>query len=174
MSAKFIVGLVVAACFCWAPASASAGLFGHRHADCGCDVAPSCCEVVVSCEPACDPCARGGKLRGLLSKFGRKSSCCEPAPSCCEPAPCCTPAPVCCEPAPVCCEPAPAPVCCEPAPVCCDSAPVCCDSAPVCCDKGPGLFAKLRARCAARKASCCEVPSCGCESAPSCGCGCGM
>lgn len=160
MSAKLIVGLVVAASFCFAPASASAGhLFGHRAAGCGCDAAPSCCEVVVPCcepvcEPACDPCARGGKLRGLFSKFGRKASCCEPAP-------------VCCEPAPVCCEPAPAPVCCEPA-------PVCCEPAPVCCDKGPGLFAKLRARCAARKSSCCEVPSCGCDAAPSCGCGCGM
>lgn len=164
MSAKLIVGLVVAASFCFAPTSLLAGhLFGHRDAGCGCDAAPSCCEVVVPscgpvCEPACDPCARGGKLRGLFSKFGHKAAGCEPAPVCCEPAP-----------APVCCEPAPAPVCCEPA-----AAPVCCEPAAACCDKGPGLFAKLRARCAARKSSGCEVPSCGCDAAPSCGCGCGM
>ena len=154
MSVKFIAALALAASFCLAPSSASAGLF--RNAGCGCDVAPSCgCEVAPSCgcEIACDPCdpcaCRGGKLRGMLSKLHSRKACCEPC------------APVCCEPAPVCC--APAPVCCEPAPVCCDP----CDP---CCDRGPGLLAKLRARLAARKCCCDAAPSCGCEVAPSCGC----
>jgi hypothetical protein len=167
MSIRFVAFLVVAASCCLAPSSANAGLFGHRAAGCGCDVAPSCCEVVVpscGCEVSCDPC--GGGRQGLLARLRAHcaaKSCCAPAPVCCEPAP------VCCAPAPVCCEPAP--VCCEPAPVCCDAAPVCCDAAPKCC-KGPGLFAKLKARRAAKACApvCCEVVSCGCDA----GCGCGM
>ncbi len=75
---------------------------------------------------------------GLFGCF-KKKSCCEPAPVCCE-----APEPVCCEPAPapvVCCEPAPAPVCCEP-----------------CAKPKCGLFAKIKARFAAKK--CCPDPCC--------------
>lgn len=172
MSIKFIASLAIAAAFCFAPSSANAGhLFGHRAAGCGgCDVAPSCgcevampscgCEIAPSCgcESACDPCApRGGKLKGFFSRLhAMKSSCCAPAPVCCEPAPVCAPV---CAPAPVY-----APSCgCEVV------ADPCCDP----CAK-PGLFAKIKARLAAKCASssCCDTaPSCGCEIAPSCGCG---
>ena len=70
---------------------------------------------------------------------------------------------------------------------CCDTAPSCgCEIAmpscggcevDVCCDPCArvGLLARIKARCAAKRAcrtSCCDVaPSCGCEAAPSCGCG---
>jgi hypothetical protein len=62
----------------------------------------------------------------------------------------------CCAPAPVCCEPAPAPVCCEPAPSCGGlfKKKAC----------GGGLFAKLKARKAA-KSCCAPAPVC-CEPAP--------
>jgi hypothetical protein len=165
MSVKSVVSIAIAI-LCFAPMSAEAGMWDHHSAGCGCEVAaaPSCgCEA-----SACDPCGRGGRLRGL---FAGRRACCAPAPTCCAPAPtCCAPAPVCCEPAPVVC--APAPVCCEPAPVCCDPAPVCCDpcAKPARC----GLFSRLQARRAARRA-CCPAPaapSCGCApvAAPSCGC----
>ena len=64
----------------------------------------------------------------------------------------------CCAPAPVCCEPAPAPVCCEPAPSCGGlfKKKAC----------GGGLFAKLKARKAA-KSCCAPAPVC-CEPAPVC------
>ncbi len=175
MSIRFVALLAVAAVCCSAPASAQAGLFGFRGNACGCDVAPSC-----GCEVSCDPCARPSRKAKRLAK----RDCCIPAPVCCTPAPVCceaTPAPCCAPvvaPAP-CCAPvvAPAP-CCAPAPVCCE-APVCC--APVCCEatvccKKPGLFARLKARRAARNScvdSCCVVvaPSCGCGIAAGCGCG---
>lgn len=48
------------------------------------------------------------------------------------------------------------------------AAPVC----DPCASPRVGLFARLKAACAARKSSCCDVaPSCGCEmAAPTCGC----
>lgn len=143
MSVKTVVFSVLAV-ICLAPMSAEANFFGHRAAGCGCEAAPSCgCEV--SCDPcAVDPCARGGRLRGLL---GHRRGCCAPAPVCCEPAP----------------------VCCAPAPVCCEPAPVCCDPCNTCCPPRCGLVSRLQARRAARSA-CCPAPSC-CEAAPSCGCG---
>lgn len=107
-------------------------------------------------------------LFGCKKKKCCKPVCCEPAPEpCCEPAPepCCAPEPVCCEPAPV-CEPAPAPCCepapvCAPEPVCCEPAPVCCEPAP-CCEpcKKPGLFARLIAKCKAKRAARCCDPCC--------------
>ena len=163
MSLRIFAAAALAAALCLAPSSANAGIFGHRAAGCGCDAVPSCgCEIAMpscGCEiaPTCDPCcnSRGpGLLARLKAKCAARKACCAPAPTCCEPAP----------------------VCCEPAPVCCEPAPVCCDVDPCC--KKPGIFARLKAKFAARK-SCCE-PTCGCEmAAPSCGCevascGCGM
>ena len=131
------------------------GIFGHHAAaGCGCDVAPSCgCEMAVpscGCEIApacgCDAAPRAHR-HGLFARLhARKAACVDMC------------APV-CEPAPVCCAPMPAPTCCEPVADCCGG------SAHV------GLFAKLRAHCAAKKASCCEVPSCGCGAPAGCGCG---
>ena len=167
MSIRIVAVLAVVAGCCLAPSNANAGLFNRGGC---CDAAPSCCEPVVCCEPVscCDPCGRQGLFAKIKARRAAKACC---APSCCEPV-CCEPAPVCCEPAPVCCEPAP--VCCEPAPCCgCDTCG--CDSCGCnsCCKK-PGLFAKLKARRAARKCcapTCCEVvSSCGCST----GCGCGM
>lgn len=152
MSIKSVLSVAIAV-LCFAPASADAGLLGHRAMGCGCAddcgyVAPSCgCEIAPSCgcEVSCDPCARGGRLKGLFSKMG-----CRHASPCCETN-CCAPAP------------APAPVCCEPAP-CCDP----CDPCDPCSKPKCSLFSKLKARKAAR-AACCPAPSCGCEAAPACG-----
>ena len=59
--------------------------------------------------------------------------------------------------------------CCEPAPVCCAPEPTCCEPAPTCGGK-QGLFARMKAKHAAKKAakSCCAPePTC-CEPAPCC------
>ena len=129
--------------------SAQAGLFHHHKAgcDCGCAVAaePSCgCEAAepsCGCEAdaCCTPC-RPGLLARLRARCAAKR-CCEPTCGC------------------------------EAEPSCgCEAAePSCGCEADACCNpcRRPGILARLRARCAAKK--CCE-PTCGCEAEPSCGC----
>lgn len=186
MSVRIVALLALAASLTLAPASANAGLFGCRSScdtcapTCGCEMAPTCgCEIAPSCgcevaDPCCDSgCGRkrGGFLKGLLSKFSCKKSCCDDGcsvePSCgCEYA-----APTCgCEMAPSCG--------CEMAPSCgCEMADPCCDTGCGCGSKRrggllKGLFSKLGC-----KKSCCDTgcdsyeASCGCEiAAPTCGC----
>ncbi len=171
------IGLSVAIALSSAPnANAFFGMFGGCGAEPSCGCATDCCEP--SCgvaDACCDPCGSCCKPKrcGLLDKLRARRAarkCCQP--SCCEVS--CGVADSCCEPSCGCadacgggCEPS-----CGVADACggCESS--CCDpcSKPRC-----GLFAKLKARRAARKCcqpSCCEA-SCGvadscCE--PSCGC----
>jgi hypothetical protein len=156
MSVRIVALLAIVAGFAFAPANASAGLFGHCKS--GCDAAPSCgCEVAApscGCEAACDPCAAPrhhhhllgglkGRLHGLRGCCGAASSCgCEAAPSCCAPAP----APSCgCEAA---CDPCAAP------------------------RHHHHLLGGLKGRLHGLRGCCAPAPSCGCEvAAPSCGCG---
>jgi hypothetical protein len=118
---------------------------------CGCEVAPApCCEPAPACcEPACGH-HHVGLLARLKARCAAKHSCCEPTCGCEVVEPACG------------CEVAPEP-CCTPAPVCCE---------PVACCGGRhhvGLFAKIKAHCAA-KHSCCAEPTCGCEVVePTCG-----
>lgn len=59
--------------------------------------------------------------------------------------------------------------CCEPEPVCCAPEPTCCEPAPTCGGK-QGLFARMKAKHAAKKAakSCCAPEPVCCEPAPCC------
>lgn len=153
-SRMFLPALMAVSLFCLASASnARAGLFGHGGCEPSCGCEPTCGCEEVCCDPCCKP-ARVGLLARLRAKCAAKQACCEPV--CCEPAcePTCGAEPTCgVEPA---CEPACEVTCCEP----------CCKPARV------GLLARLRAKCAAKKACCCETvccePTCGAE--PSCGC----
>ena len=133
---------------------------------CGC--ADDCCEPSCGCadnccDPCCNSCCKKKKRCGLFARCkarrAAKHCCCEPSCGCCEAS--CGCADDCCEPACGCADD-----CCEPSCGCADN---CCDPCCDCCCKKKkrcGLFARCKARRAAKR--CCE-PSCGCCEA-SCGC----
>ena len=121
--------------------------------------------------------------------FGKRASCCAPAPSCCSAGPTCAApaacaptcaapaacAPACAAPAPMACAPAAAPSCCAPAaaaPSCCAPAPTCCNNNyNACCGKKSrkglrDMFGGLKNRMS-KKNRCCAPVSC-CNAAPTC------